>query len=464
MPAGLDELLHNAAVLFRFADFIEEYCREQARSQRYVDASGEFFRYAGAFASAVKKYVRRNVELAGRFHKRVETIRPHLVGLSKYLQLLHTVIKPAADAHTLSIPAPLIKLATDTLELVKGIGASKVVVLLTPHFMYLQRPHTPFRDEARRAERIIPEAAFPEKLGFIEIPYSQGPGFFTNLVIYHEIGHFVYEELSTQSRRMKQVERLHSAMNNAVSKRVRSRSDERTLAYIDDMITAWTQEIFCDLFAIRLIGPAFSFALVEMLAVLGLLAEKSRIKFDREHPAPAYRIAEHVRLLEKDSWWDAIADLEPEQKSILKALTKIPRSKYTFDEEAPGKRGLVNVFLDSVVPEIRALIDTITPDPANAVNDFQKTRSGIEDCLRAGVVPHPKQSGSYEPVSVVNAAFCYYLTSLPKLVRKYEEPKFQQDVEKHSIWTDRLEKWTMKAVEDSQFLEQFWKMNSHGAG
>jgi len=36
MPDGLADLLHEAAVLHKLVDFIEEYCREQKRSQTYV--------------------------------------------------------------------------------------------------------------------------------------------------------------------------------------------------------------------------------------------------------------------------------------------------------------------------------------------------------------------------------------------------------------------------------------------
>ena len=43
MPTGLADLLHDAAVLHGFVDFIEAYCREQERSQTYVDSSGLFF-------------------------------------------------------------------------------------------------------------------------------------------------------------------------------------------------------------------------------------------------------------------------------------------------------------------------------------------------------------------------------------------------------------------------------------
>src|ERR1035441_6043123 len=61
---------------------------------------------------------------------------------------------------------------------------------------YFQMPHSGIKETATNLSAIIPNASFPPSLGFVELPYSQGPSFFNNLVIYHEIGHFVYQELS----------------------------------------------------------------------------------------------------------------------------------------------------------------------------------------------------------------------------------------------------------------------------
>jgi hypothetical protein len=457
MPAGLADLLHDAAILHRFADFIEEYCREQKRSQRYVDASGDFFSYAERLAQGIKDYLCGEVGRANRLPpeiavSRIAAIRRNVLTLKTYLRLLHTLIKPAADAHTLSIPAPLIKLASDQLRQVQGMNGSNVVILLTPQLMYFQRPHTHVKEQAQQVEIFIPQASFPKKLGFIELPYSQGPSFFTNIAIYHEMGHFVYEELSTSSRPNPSLTTLHNAMSRSVTKAFRHPPDEKIRAVADRIVESWTQEIFCDLFAIRLIGPAFSFALVEILGMLGFLSPKARVKFDQEHPASACRVKEHVSLLREDSWWGTIADIESEQKRLLESLASVPRSEYTFyaDEEKPGRKGLMNAFLDSIIPAIRTLVCEITKEPTQAVSRFVKSRSRIEDCLSAGVVPHEKNSSNPDPVAIINSAFCFYLTSLPELVKEYEKPEDQDNVEKHSLYTGLLEKWTMKAIEDSQ--------------
>lgn len=200
-------------------------------------------------------------------------------------------------------------------------GAS-VVALLTPRLMYLQRPHTEVKDQARNLEGFMPHPKFPSKLGFIELPYSQGQSLFTNMVIYHEIGHVVYEEFSIQDRSHP----AFVALNRATLRTLRKiYKDRDTFVLGAEIVDNWTREVFCDLFALRLVGPAFSFSLVEILGMLGSLSHRERVRFDHEHPASAFRFAEHLKQLGDDSWWDAIDYIEPTQKRLITELAQIPR-------------------------------------------------------------------------------------------------------------------------------------------
>ena len=455
MSDGLVDLLHDAAVLHRFIDFLEEYCREQERSQAYVDASGLFFQYVEKLAVGIKRKLSDEVSRARRFPARLPILRRNILTLKYYLRLLHILIKPAADAHTLTIPAPLIELASQQLQTVERMKGSKIVILLTPEFMYFQRPHTHVKEQSRLVETFVPQVNFPAKLGFIALPYSQGPSFFTNLAIYHEIGHFVYEELSNLSPPHPEVTALRSAAIRSLSRIV---GDRHTFAIAIKILEDWTQEIFCDLFAIRLLGPAFSFALVEVLGMLGFLSKQESIKFSPTHPASACRFAEHIQMLSEESWLSAIEDINPEQKKILERLARIPRSSYRFylDDRELGPQSLVDAFLDTVVPAIRRLVRKVTPQPNSAVKRFRSSRTGIENCFRMGVVPLTTSS-SPDPISIINAAFCFYLSSLPEVIKKFEGSEGESDVAVHSRWTKRLEMWTMKAIEDSQIQSRFRK-------
>jgi dCTP deaminase len=96
----------------------------------------------------------------------------------------------------------------------------------------------------------------------------------------------------------------------------------------------------------------------------------------------------------------------------------------------------------------------VTRESSPAVKRFQNARTSIQNCLGVGVVPHSTDSVALDPISIINSAFCFYLTSLPTVITRFEGPSAQNNVAAHSRWTKRLEMWTMKAIEDSQMHER----------
>ena len=470
MPTGLADVLHDAAVLHRLVGFIGEYCKEQERSQTYVGSARLFFEYVEQLVSGTQDNLGLEVERASRFPKRLPTPRRNIRTLKLYLRSLHTLIKPAADAHTLTVPGPLVDLAYQQLQSIDGMRGSNLLVLLTPEFMYFQRPHTEVKDQARIIQSFIPKAAFPQKLGFIELPYSQGPSFFTNLAIYHEIGHFVYEELANRNPPHSGFEALTRVIGRSLNRVFGLRSsngrkvekNRQAFAIGHRILEDWTQEIFCDLFALRLLGPAFSFALIEMMGMLGFLSQAQCETFNPTHPAPSCRFAEHVRMLREDSWWDAISDVQAEQKKLLEKMATISRYKFFLDERRAGPEKLRDEFVNSVVPVIRKLARQVTARAIPSVGRFQKVRSSIEGCLGAGVVPLTDTPDKCDPVAIINSAFCFYLTSVPKVIEKFEKTEHHNSVATYSRWTKRIEMWSLKALEDAQIMTRFKRYGKNG--
>jgi hypothetical protein len=117
MPDGLADVLHEASVLYRFADFIGEYCKQQKRSQTYVGSAGVFFQYIEDLTAGIQE----ELERATQSLQRLPTLRRNMRTFKGYLRLLHTLIKPAAEAHSLTIPGPLIELASEQLQRIVGM-------------------------------------------------------------------------------------------------------------------------------------------------------------------------------------------------------------------------------------------------------------------------------------------------------------------------------------------------------
>jgi len=462
MHDAIDALLHDAASLHRLVDFIHQYCNEQRNSRTYVDATEAFFGYIDHLATGTKGFLRTSTQFA--LPHRADAIRTSLLSVKNYWRVLHTFIKPAADAHTLKIPSPLLNLAAEQVRQVPGMQGANVVVLLTPELMYFQMPHSDIKDAAINLSATIPEARFPRNLGFVELPYSQGPSFFNNLVIYHEIGHFVYEELSNADPPVVALDGLASEMIRCLQKNVKpdfSTLDRNTQVYAITVLQNWAQEVFCDLFAIRLIGPAFTFASVELFGLLGLMGNTTRqVKFSDSHPAQACRFSEHLRQLQADDWWDLVKDIPAEHPQLVSNLANRSHTDYQLDlDGGPGADfGLIPAFLD-LLPAIRESVRGLTDGVQGKADDFQRFRDHIGKCLEHGVVPSaPLQMDSDnvtvpDPIAVINAAFCFYLSALPKLMGNLEDQD-PKNLEHRSKWALRLEMWTMKAIEDFQVWTQ----------
>ena len=303
----------------------------------------------------------------------------------------------------------------------------------------------------------IPAARFPRNLGFVELPYSQGPSFFNNLVIYHEIGHFVYEELSNADPPVAALDGLASEMIKCLQRNVKpdfNTLDRNTQVYAITVLQNWVQEVFCDLFAIRLIGPAFTFASVELFGLLGLMGNTTQVKFSDSHPAQACRFSEHLRQLQADGWWDLVKDIPAEQPQLVSTIANRPSAEYQLDLDGglDADCGLIPAFLD-LLPTVRDSVRGLTGAARGKADEFRCFRDHIEKCLAHGIVPSaPIDSDNVtvpDPIAVINAAFCFYLSALPKLMGNLEnqDPK---DLGHRSKWTRRLEMWTMKAIEDFQ--------------
>jgi hypothetical protein len=186
MQGSRDNLIHEAASLYRLVDSIERFVAEHENIFAYTDATQSFF-------SEVHKHARNTKESVSQITKKLleapdlsepeSRYKGELIIQKNRWKTLHTYIKPATDAHTLNVPEPLIEMATKHLRSIPGLETTAIVVLLTPHLMYYQTP----------------QSHFPPHLVFVEIPYSQGPCFFTNLTIYHELGHYVFDRLARLS-------------------------------------------------------------------------------------------------------------------------------------------------------------------------------------------------------------------------------------------------------------------------
>jgi hypothetical protein len=442
-------LIHEATSLYRLIESIDQFVAEHENLFAYTDATEMFFKSVHQRATnaraKVSGIVEKHLQLPTQSddHDRVEVIIQ-----KAHWRILHTYIKPATDAHTLNLPVPLIRLAGEHLQQISGMQAASIIVLLTPALMYYQN---------------APQSHLPRNLVFVEVPYSQGPSFFTNLTIYHELGHYVYDRLVDANPESQAIKNLAGALEQAFEGVIGApelRPSNR--AWTKSVLVAWTQEIFCDLYALRHLGPAFSWALIDMLSLIDLMQEDTETIFNEDHPAPALRFREQFTRLEKDGWWSSVEKLASDHVALIKRLSTRNQTDYTFEFKGTPLPRFTQAFL-AVLPFIHALIEEITPHCNSSAQDFTQHRHSIEDCLLNGIVPSQlfSETGplSPAPVSIINASYCFYLTQLPSLMAKLAGQN-ASNLKQRRYWIERLEAWTVKALEDHQVLESLKRSRS----
>ncbi len=289
---------------------------------------------------------------------------------------------------------------------------------------------------------------------------------FTNLVIYHELGHFAFEELWHSEELEHPFATLEAAIIDSLKTHLGALYQGLPLEeklFLVGVLWNWSEELFADLIALRMVGPAFTFALIEVSNLLGFMGDSREITFNNSHPSYALRLKQQLELLEESSWWDIIKDLDAGHRQLLEEVAaKSTSTSPTLNVVGPPVASdpkCVDAF-KSVLHEIRTLAIEMTVKTAAAPADFKEFRATIESALMTGVVPSSFWSDEKigfvtpPPVAILNAAFCFYLTLLPTLMGSLRDQK-PWDVGRRSFWTQRLEAWTLKAIEDCQIIQDY---------
>ena len=133
-----------------------------------------------------------------------------------------------------------------------------MAVLHTEWLNYLQVVASRIRSTADDIATLVGARSFPPDLGLIGIPYSQSESVFLNCLIAHEIGHFIFGELQLKKSLGVKTREIIDSVFADVS--VSVLPDRQQLRQIPTICADWTEELFCDLFAVRLIGPCYSYA------------------------------------------------------------------------------------------------------------------------------------------------------------------------------------------------------------
>jgi hypothetical protein len=467
MQSLRNQLVREAAALYGFVDSISASCTHLPQSVAFTEASARFFRYIEQLADATKQHLAEfpPVSIQAAAADEFQETRGELFTIRRVWKQLHQFIKPASDADTLNQPTALVSAMLERTRRLPGLQDADFAIFLTETFDYLQVNPTWIRGAARDLAFIVTADEFPSGLGLIGIPSTQGSSLLLNCLVAHEIGEYVYSEKSLSDHLRPEVraavEIVYGAEYQAKDKTEKSR--------LMDTVISWCKELFCDLFAVYLIGPCYTFAYAELFDLPNLLDRSGAvattnprppIHFYPLHPSHPFRVKYQADLLKRLEWWPQIRDIDSRYMHVLDALSEL-EDKDFIDSADTGSDPLVKAFF-KVIPEINSHLGKIVGSLDTGVHECGQLREHIAHYLQEGIVPstlriqirdEDAQQATPSSVALLNGFACFYLENIEKLMDRIELQD-RESAKDRVYWIRKLESWTSKALEDITLLNE----------
>ncbi len=452
-------LRQDSASLLRFIATVVDTCSSQADYPSYLKPSEDFFR-------SIRELGAATVAFLDAFPAGLPTdpalyldYRRKLTALRQAWTAIHEYVKPAVEAHTLGIPSPFIEALIHRFNLIPQFQDSSFALIHTHEVMYYQLRASWIRDKIKEISDLVGiDSPFPSNLGIIALPYSQSGGLFLNCAIAHEMGHFVFQKLQLRnSFAAAVVGSLTTTLGAEIST-----LQPNDLTWMIETVLKWTEELFCDLFALWLIGPCFSFSYIELFDMPYALEDATSrlpfVKFYDVHPADLLRLQQHRVMLVELGWWRTFSRVDSHYVSILNKSEPLRAEDFVVvASRAPAICVQTRSVFFHVIPAIHSKVHSLFVGVDSGVEEFERLSGTVEEYLWRGVIPSTvftELALRYPRITtLLNTAAKVHISSLDKLLDQVKEGGATSP-QKRSEWTSRLELWTIKALEDSVILER----------
>lgn len=451
-----EQVRHDASSLYQFVSSITQHCDSRNPAAAYLSSSERFFKYIIELGQATKTHL---MDFPGARTQPAQflDLRDDIAMLRSSWQFLHLFVKPALDSDTLHLPTSLIQALIERFREIPDYTNTDFVIYHTDFFNYLNVQLNVFKPIADKSADLVKGPHFPEKLALIGIPYSQSSSLFMNCLIPHEMGHHIFGDKALGWKFRPVVEKeLQQNFGAALNTLDRSA--------ITNILVRWAEELFCDVFAVRMVGFCYSFAFVELFDVSKALDEAGNLtrsqgmtEFD-EYPPHLFRLQQQAAILQKDKWWDELKNVDVHYVRLLSKVNSLKDTDFTVSSFGSlDSKKIMAAFL-TVVPMIFSELDTITAALGPGLEEWRSLCPKIESYLEHGIVPsnllqEPGELKFQVPslVPLLNSSYKFYVQSLDKLLNHIDGVDVG-DIERRSEWATKVQMWTAKAIEDGNIL------------
>lgn len=457
-------LLRDTAACYRFVKATAAACKLGSGFPSYSDPTRKLLTYIKALSVSTQESLASFPSQSPDDPAEYRSRRQWLFLIREAWQSLHFYVQPAVDADTLNVPTELVRLLTERVRSVSGCGTLEFAVIHTDRLNYFQFPPGDFeRTVVDLGDLVSAKSEFPSNLGIIALPHSQAQHLFLNGLLAHEVGHFVFSKLNCLDR-IKGA--ISSALNAAFAPPADVGLDPTIRGKLPGILQDWSEELFCDLLGVHLLGPSFVLASIEFFDLANRLtvgghidqiAARSDFKFRSSHPARFFRLWQQTELLESLGWWGQIKNSKSHHIQIMAESLGFRQGAFSFEElPAPTGNYIVDAFfktIESIVAEVGRVTQALRDGDGHAkeIAGYSDLKGRIDSYLRNAVVPSTLwvNEGFVTPSAIVllNVAHLFYLTGIEELISNSENAD-TTDVRMRDIWMERVEGWTTKGLED----------------
>jgi hypothetical protein len=162
---------------------------------------------------------------------------------------------------------------------------------------------------------------------------------------------------------------------------------------------------------------------------------------------------------DKIGWWQWIEGSASEHASLLRESVALKDGSFSVDHKTDNDvyKIALEVFLE-VLPQVHIAIEDAFAGVSTHVDTFRQQKVLIQKYLGYGVVPSRLVDElnvtviTPSAVALLNAAHLFYLDEFDVLLERIEKSNPKCLVSKclvcRSLWAQKLEMWTTKALED----------------
>ena len=184
--------------------------------------------------------------------------------------------------------------------------------------------------------------AFPG-LNVLRVPLKEGHFLLHLPDLYHELAHFIIEEKNNPA--VQPFQDAHAKATNAatghlaalLSKPTRGpkTNEEKYLTWTVSWMRAWSAELFCDLFGVLGVGPAYAWAHLHLCAKTGNDPFRVETSPDSTHPPDEARMFVLLEVLTRLGYAKVASEIETRWKELitLRGFKNDPNYQLCFPNE-----------------------------------------------------------------------------------------------------------------------------------